>query len=276
MTDKAQLAFGEHLRRLRERAGFSTGKQFAETLGWIASKVSRIENGRTLPADSDLLEWLAAVECPAEETETLRDELRELRLDKANWKRRLRTGHAEPQRYHQGIEQTASTITTVETAMVPGLVQTAEYARAVFQLAADLHNTPHDTEAAVRERIRRQDVLYHPDKTITILITESALLHPIASPAVMMAQIDRLATISELPNVHLGVIPIGAQLPTITLHGYMQIDDLVLVEVNHTEFEVTAPDDLAIYHKITDKLCEAAAKGDTARHLLKTVHSRLT
>ncbi len=56
-VEKRQLEFGETLLRLRVKAGYNTGKDFAEAIGWQASKVSRIENGRTLPALADVEAW---------------------------------------------------------------------------------------------------------------------------------------------------------------------------------------------------------------------------
>lgn len=191
-VEKRQLEFGETLRRLRAGAGHATGKDFAAAIGWQASKVSRIENGRTLPARADLDVWLEAVDAPADLAETVHDEAREIRLDRDSWKRQLRHGHAGRQRIEADAERRATRITSVEFFVVPGLVQTADYARAVFMMAAELHGTPSDADGAVRERIRRQDALYDPDKRVEILVGESALRYPLCPAPVMRTQLDRL------------------------------------------------------------------------------------
>lgn len=269
--EKRQLALGGRLRRLRAEAGFATGKDFARQLGWIASKVSRVEKGRTLPSDADVLAWSSAVGASEKIAKELSEELLELRLARDSWKRQLRTGHAHRQRYNARLEQGARQLTMVEFFLVPGLVQTPEYARAVFEMASDLHQTPEDSDEAVRERVRRQDVLYAPNTQIDILMAEAALRYPICSPPVLRAQIDRLVSLGALPNVRIGVIPLGTTLPTITMHGYVAIDDMVHVEVNHTEISVTEPEDLDLYRRITDRLWTVALEGDEARELLSRV-----
>ncbi|MGH3467816.1 MAG: helix-turn-helix domain-containing protein [Thermocrispum sp.] len=268
-VEKRQLEFGETLLRLRVKAGYTTGKDFAEAIGWQASKVSRIENGRTLPALADVEAWFSAVDAPAEVAEQIRDDMREIRLARDSWKRQLRHGHATRQRIEARAERSAARITSVEMFILPGLVQTAEYARAVFAMSAAQHATPPDTEEAVRERIRRQEVLYDPDKQIEVLVHELALRPPfVGAAAVMRAQLDRMATLGGLTNLRFGVIPIDAVLPTVTMHGYTIHDDTVVVEINHTEVATADPDDLALYRRITDQLWSVAAEGDDARAIL--------
>ena len=199
--EKRQLAFADELRRLREAAGFATGKDFAERLGWLPSKVSRIENGRTVPADSDVIAWVDAIDAPAPVVSRLRDQLRDLRLSRSSWKRQLRAGHEKVQSRFAEREQAAAHIVMVEFYIVPGLVQTAEYARAVFTAAAAKAGTVPDTDAAVLARLRRQNILYDPAKHIDILIAETALLYPISTVATLRGQVDRLISMIGLPKI---------------------------------------------------------------------------
>lgn len=271
MTDKDQLAFGERLRALRVAAGFGTGKEFAERLGWVAPKVSRIENGNQLPADADVVTWLALVGASDDATTEIRDTLRELRLVRSSWKRRLRTGHTSVQQSILEAERAASRLVMLDLYLVPGLVQTAEYARAVFAKFAALHQSPTDAESAVRQRMRRQEVLYEPDKQVEVLVAETALRFPICSRATMRGQIDRLMTLASLETVRLGVIPLGVELPVVPLHGFRMIDDAVFVEVHHTEVITKDPDDVALYNRIVAALWTIAVEGDEARTLLARV-----
>lgn len=271
MVNKQQLAFADMLRQLREAAGFETGRAFAAVLGWQASKVSRIETGVTLPTDADVVAWAAAARATADEAEAVRDQLRDLRLARASWRRRLRVGHTPEQVDLRRREQAATHLVQVEFFLVPGLVQTAEYARAVFASAATLHESASDADAAVAARMRRQDVLYDPAKRVEVLLGESALRYPVAAPAVLAGQLDRLVSVIGLPNVRLGIIPLDTVLPVINLHGYQMLDDEVLVEINHSELTVTDADEVALYRRITDGLWSVAAEGDQARALLVRV-----
>jgi transcriptional regulator with XRE-family HTH domain len=266
--DKRRLQFGDRLRELRKQAGFATGKAFAEHISWVASKVSRLENGQQMPSDADVQAWLAAVNASASEAAAVRDELLELRLEQDSWRRQLRTGHTRRQEYSADIERDARSIIFVEFYLVPGLVQTAEYARAVFTAGAELLQTPRDTEEAVRARMKRQEVLYDPSKQIEILLAEAALRYPISSPTVMAAQLDRLQGLAGIEHVRLGVIPLNTQLSAVPMHGYVIVDDLVLVEVTHTELTAVDPADVALYRRLTAKLWDAAVEGEAARRIL--------
>ncbi|MET7991423.1 helix-turn-helix transcriptional regulator [Amycolatopsis sp. NPDC005232] len=271
MIERQLQIFAGELRRLRVLAGFQTGKEFAEHIGWIASKVSRIENARTLPADDDVDAWLAAVDADEEIAVRLRDELVDLRLERDRWKQQLRHGHSERQHGEAVAERDAARIVSVELFLVNGLVQVPAYARCVFELAAGMHATPADTDDAIRERIQRQDVLYDPGKQIEILIGESAFRYPICAAPVLRAQIDRLLNLIGLDHVRLGIVPIDTLLPTITMHGFTIHDDTVIVEVNHTELTVVEPDDVALYNDIVGRLWEVAAEGERARAVLQDV-----
>ncbi len=273
--EKDQLEFGDTLRHLREQAGFATGKQFAELLGWQPSKISRIETGTTLPSDQDTITWLDNTSASDEAAEQVRDQLRDLRLSKSSWRRRLRAGNTPVQRQIGHAERAATHIVQVEFFLVPGLAQTPDYARAVFLAAAAETDTPMDTDAAVLARMHRQDVLYDPTKRIEMIIAETALAYPVCSPTVLRGQLDRLRGLIGLPTVRLGILPLGTRLPVISMHGFTMLDDQVSIEVNHTEITVTDPIDSAHYQRITDQLWTVAAENDAARAVLDRVASGL-
>ena len=135
----------------------------------------------------------------------------------------------------------------------------------------DLRQTPRDTEEAVRVRMRRQEVLYDPTKQIEILVAEAALRHPICSPTAMIAQIDRLQGLLGIEHLRLGVIPLNVRLAAVPMHGYVIIDDLVLVETTHTELSAAEPADVALCRRLTAALWTAAVEGDSARRILLQV-----
>lgn len=265
--DKNRLEFADELRRLRVAAGMS-GKQLAGKVNWHPSKVSKIENGKQDATDSDVSTWLEAVEAQESVVLRLRDRLREIRIEANAWKRQLRTGHSHRQEYSRGIESDASTIRVFELIVVPGLVQTAEYAREVFITAAEFQNTPRDADEAVRIRLERQHALYDSAKRVELLITEAALQYFVCSPEAMVAQIDRLFAIGSLPAVRFGIIPLGARLPTVPTNGFWIVGDTVLIETVDSEINTDSSSDLVTYHKLMDMLWTVAAEGDEARRIL--------
>lgn len=265
--EKRRLEFADELRRLRVQADLS-GKQLAEAIKWQPSKVSKIENGKQDPTDSDVLAWLEAVNVPESVGEHMRNRLREIRLATNTWKRQLRTGHGSRQEYSKGIESDAATIRVFELMVVPGLVQTAEYAREVFIAAAEFQETPRDTDEAVRIRLERQHALYDSAKHVEMLVTEAALRYFVCSPQAMVAQLDRLLAIHNLPSVRFGIIPLGTRLPAVPTNGFWIVGNTVLIETIDSEINTDSPEDLATYNKLADMLWSVAAEGDNARHIL--------
>lgn len=266
MTDPEQrrAVFGERLRVLREDAGYLTAKEFAHRLGWHPSKVSRVENGRLSITENDVAAWATAAGVP-DAADELKEDLYAVALEENRWKRQLRDGHRTRQQQSQQVERDASLIRVFELAVVPGLVQTAEYARYVFMAGAELHQTPRDTSAAVQARMQRQNVLYDEGKTIELLIAESALRYPVCPPEVMTAQIDRMLALAGLPSVRLGILPLGAQLVAVPMHGFWIVDDQVRVETIDSEMHSRDPKKHALYTRLLDSLWSVAAEGEDAR-----------
>jgi hypothetical protein len=93
-----------------------------------------------------------------------------------------------------------------ESTYVPGLLQTAEYARARFAQSITVFKVRNDINEAVQARIKRQEILYRPDKRFHFVLTEAALRYRLCPPAVMLGQLDRLISLTALPNVRLGII----------------------------------------------------------------------
>lgn len=277
MIDEAQrrrLALGDHLRLIREDHKVS-GKRLAEIIGWAPSKVSRIERNRQPITDSDIVAIAAALKLGAENTEELRDELRAIRLEEARWSKQLTVGHRPLQERVRKAEAARTTLAAFSVLYVHGLAQTAGYARRMFEILADTHETLADTRGAVGARMDRQQVLYDEDRTFEILITEAALRLPTAGPAVMRGQIDRLMTLADLPNLRLGVIPLGTAMPVVIMHDFSIRDGEVLIELGHTEMVTSAAQDVALYRSILDRLWTVAVEGNEARALLGRVAADL-
>lgn len=268
-----RMAFADELRGLRERAGV-TGKEFAAGLGWTNSKVSKIETGKQAVSDTELVAWLDAVDVPAAEVERLRTALRDLRIEQIAWRRQLRTGHRARQDKDAASERDAALIRAVDTAAVPGLLQTPDYARHIFATQVALLDVPDDVEASIRARMERQRILYEPGRRIEILVAEAALRHPVCPPDVLVSQLDRLISAVGLPGVRFGVLPLNRRLPHVVWHGYWIVDARVFVENITGEVRVDDPDEVALYNRLTDRLWSVAAEDDDARQLLTQIASR--
>ncbi|MEU3652929.1 helix-turn-helix transcriptional regulator [Streptomyces sp. NPDC032161] len=263
----ARVVLGARLRELRAEAGLD-GKSLATGLGWQRSKVSRLENGKQTPSAADLTAWADAVGRPDTASE-LKGRLVGLETKYRSWRRQLAGGHRA--RQELAIAQTAATQTIrgVEVATIPGLFQTAEYARHVFEANAEFRQITRDIEDAVRARIRRQEALYEPGKRLRFLIWEGALYARVCPVSVHAAQLDRLVSLIGLDTVELGIIPFGAQLRRTPSHGFWIYDQrLVIVETINTEMWLDDDDSIRLYERAWEWLAESAVYGRQAHRAI--------
>ncbi|MFD8911744.1 helix-turn-helix domain-containing protein [Streptomyces sp. NPDC059575] len=272
----AREALGARLRELRVEAGFD-GKDLAAQLGWQTSKVSRLQNGKQTPTRADLTAWAHACEQAdvEEELQGLCAGL-EMKQRHRSWRRQLAGGHRGRQEI--AVRQTEHTtmIRGLEVSRIPGLFQTPEYARVVFDANAEFHGITPTTEAAVAARMRRQEALYDPEKSFRFLLCEAALYHRSCPADVMAEQLDRLYNLVGQRRVEVGILPFGTQLRRTAPHGFWIYDRrLVIVETISEELWLTGDDALALYERAWEWLAEAAVYGPPARRLIGRARASL-
>ena len=153
----------ERLNGLREAAGL-TGEALAGTLGWSPSKVSKIQNGRQLPTAKDIQAWAGATGHP-EVTDELLALRRQAETINTRWRRRLGEG-GEPtvQQDINELTRNAARIRNAQVTVIPGLLQTPGYARAIFTQVSAVYPAV-DIDAAVEARMRRREILHEEDRT---------------------------------------------------------------------------------------------------------------
>ncbi|MFE6194139.1 helix-turn-helix domain-containing protein [Streptomyces sp. NPDC057838] len=272
----AREALGARLRELRTEAGLE-GKDIAHKLGWQTSKVSRLQNGKQTPTRADLTAWANAVGRPDAEPE-LHGLLAGLDLKQRHrsWRRQLAGGHRGRQEI--AVRQTENTtlLRGLEVSRIPGLFQTPEYARVIFDSNAEFRGIPPTTEAAVETRMRRQEALYDPAKTFRFLVCEAALYHRACPADVMAEQLDRLYNLVGQRRIELGILPFGAQLRRTAPHAFWIYDQrLVIVETISEELWLTGDEDVALYERAWEWLAESAEYGAPARRLIGRARASL-
>lgn len=264
-----------HMRALRVRANL-TGAQLAANLGWSAFKVSRLENGRTLATAGDIEAWATACAAP-EALPQLLDGLAHSSTVRLAWRHRLGGGQEPVQASYNELTAAAATIVMFETAVVPGVLQTADYATAVLQdVTANHGQDVADLDQAVAVRLQRGQLLYDPAKTFDLIVTEAVLLGSPAPPPAMIAQLDRLLNALDLSNVTLRVLPARAGVPFVPLNSFeIYDDDLVIVEsIAGEEYHRGNEADAATYRRALERLRAAAVTGDEARALIQAAIER--
>ena len=264
----------EKLLRMRKAAGL-TGEQLAQALGWGEktgrTKVSKIENGKQLPSTEDIRGW-AEVTGQPEQVPDLLDLLEDVQTVHTRWRRRLRGGQVSIQEDIGRRTQAAKRIRNVEVTMIPGLLQTAGYARGIITAAALIYGTT-DVDATVAARLNRQAVLYDQSKTFEFIITEAVLRLLPCPPQVMAGQLDRLMSM-DLPNVTLGIIPFGTELPVVPFNSFLLLDDDLTIETWSGKDE-DAGDESDVHRRIFDLLMPEARIGEEARRLIATAAEAL-
>lgn len=263
---------GALLRDLRTGAGL-TGEELGARCGWTQSKVSKIETGRTVPHVADVEAWTRATEAPDDIRAELVERAEAVLTEVSIWRTELQEGLAAKQRQVGQLEAAASRIRVFEPSVIPGLLQTAEYARQLFAL--DPATERHDIPAAVTARLERQVALYDGTKRCEFVLSEGALRWRPGPPNLLLAQLGRLASLSTLPNVDIGVIPFNITATTLHPETFTILgnDDepLVLVETATAELAVRDPRDIDAYVKLFGRLREQALFGDTLRTFLDSV-----
>jgi len=267
---EARTALGNRLRELRQQAG-QTGKQLAESLSWQPSKVSKIENGKQTPSAEDIEDWTRVTNSTVQATALLAS-LRTLETQHAEWQSILKGGIRPRQNALAEQDQKTRFFRVFEATVIPGLLQTSEYARARFAESIRVFKLPNDINEAVEARMKRQNIFYRPDKRFHFVLTEAALRFRLCSPEVMLGQLDRLMSLSALPNVKLGIIGFETQYTAAPWHGFwLYDDDKVLVETFSAGLNLAQPQEIDLYSTVFEELASVASYGRSARGIINRV-----
>lgn len=173
---------------------------------WSRSKLQRVETRSYAPQPAEVEHLAAVYEVPADETATLVRMAREAR-QKGWWQ-----SSALPKPYQMmvGLEQAATMMRQFELALVPGLLQTSDYARTLMTTIAP--TTPIEVlENRVAARMIRQHVLTGDDPlTYEVILSEAVLRCPVGGDRVMRGQLERLLELTSQPNITVQVVPFAA------------------------------------------------------------------
>ena len=239
--------------------------------------MSRVENGQAVPSLPQVAAWAEAAGGP-EDVQAVLAALTEAALNEVDsWRTRFDAGFAfDAAGHRREVEAAAGLVTYFQPSLVPGLLQTAEYARRVFEIT-DVKGWG-DHAAAVATRIERQQALYQPGKRFEFLITEAALRLRVGPAHVVRGQVDRITTVMSLDTVDIGVLPLNAKTEVIPWCGFNLYDDLtddrpafVTVELPHAWLTVSDPADVGIYQQQLAAIRQAALHGTNARQLLDDI-----
>ncbi|MFD0317052.1 helix-turn-helix domain-containing protein [Streptomyces flavalbus] len=212
---RADLA--ETLKTLRKRTGI-TQTRLAQRCAMSQTKISNIEGAKLTPTLVDVELILRALDAPPDLVSRVAALARNANSEWQDaWSQR-RTGLEKKQNELAGFEQSSTEFRYFLLSMVTGLLATPDYVK------ASLAHIPGDHSKAIAKKLERQSVLYDTSKRFTFILTEQAVRWPFLPPAAMAMQVDRLVSLSLLPNVQLGVIPLDGHMPTAPLNTFTIYD----------------------------------------------------
>ena len=266
------------LRRLRADAGLSI-EDVAGKLKWPGSKVSRIENRQVGVSPRDLRKLLDLYDV---EDQLYRDELLELgrRATERGWWQSY-SGVVVPRLYADliGLEAEAATIRSYEPELIPGLLQTPDYARAVIR-AGRPADTSGEIDRRVEVRLERQEVLIRtdpPPPKVSIVLNEGVLARRVGGPEVMRAQIEHLMRERDRANITIQILPFSAgehpaMLGPFYLLTFIDPADTGVVNVEDVTgaHVLEKPDEIRAYEQVWDAIQAKAVSPADSRAIMRT------
>ncbi len=211
---------GRHLRDLRNRAGL-TARAAAQALEWSEAKLWRIETGQTSLRGLDVEAMCRMYGAPTTLAERLTVLARETKA--RGWWQSYTDVIPEGFDLYLGLEDSAARLCSYAAELVPGILRTEDYARAV--LGPDLRSEE-ELDRRVRACVARQAVLTRPTAapSLRVAFGEAVLRRPVGGGRVMAGQLDRLLEVAHYPNVAIRVVPFAAG-----LHAGLQCGPFVMM-----------------------------------------------
>ncbi|MCW2913642.1 MAG: putative transcriptional regulator, family [Actinomycetia bacterium] len=196
------------LNRLRSASGLSRA-QVAERIGSTDTTIWRYETGLTMPRPSDVGALLEAYGVSG----AARDDLIQLAKDarKRGWWHRHRETLKPGFDSYIGLESEASVVRTYQSQVVPGLLQTERYARAIIE-ATGMTSSAAEISEKVSVRMARQELIARSEDPVRLVavLDEAVVRRQVGGPEVMAEQLSKLIDLGKLPNVEIRVMPFGS------------------------------------------------------------------
>lgn len=262
----AERALNERLAGIRRRTELS-GEQFGKRLGCSGTKVSRVETGKVRPSEADVVKWCEAGGVP-EQAESVIAQLQNLDTEYMSQSRLDQLGLLQFQHFLAAKERATSLFRIFEISIIPGFVQTPEY---VVELDSRtvLRNLSKELAQATQLRIERSRIIDDRSKNFHFLFPEVLFYNPLCSIDTLEGQIAHLSAVTHRPNVHLGIIPCGAMLPTLAQQGFWIYDDSTVSTGSLAAFiNINDAECVKSYLRVFAALDSVAAYGARARELL--------
>ncbi len=264
-VQRAREQLAERLRDIRLDAHL-TARALSAAAGWHEAKTSRIESAKKAPSQDDIRTWCRV--CGAERAvPDLIAASRSADSMYTEWRRLQPAGMRRDQENRLPLHERTKVLKAYVGTVVPGFLQTPEYATALLSAIRDFHGTPDDVADAVAVRMQRKRLLQSDNHKYVAILEEAVLRQVIGDAGVMAGQLSYLLEATLLPALSLGVIPFAVTgRPVWPLEAFTIFDDTrVYVELLSAQVIVTTPSEIVLYARAFEKLSGLAVYGDEAR-----------
>jgi transcriptional regulator with XRE-family HTH domain len=267
------------LKRLREKTGM-TQEDVAGQLDWHPTKIMRIETGRTAPHPNDVRVMLGLYK--VDDSDTLASLLK-LAKDarQRGWWYSYKDVLISRFELFLGLESEADTIRDFELTMIPGLLQTSDYARELMRGLMTFDAT--EIERFVELRMARQQILARPDAPqLWAILDEAAIHRVVGGPAVMRAQLLHLADTAAGGQITVQVLPYGAgphpgQSGPFIILGFAELTEpeVVYMETVGGNLYVDKPEEVRLFTTAFDQLRAVALSPAQSAAMLHSLAGEL-
>jgi transcriptional regulator with XRE-family HTH domain len=265
---------------LRTKAGL-TLDDVAEQMTCSTSKISRLETGKGIPKLPDVRELMRIYNVTSEpEREMLLRLVRDGR--EHGWWEPLTEG-VTPERFvmdapsrYPALETEASAIRSFDIAVLNGLLQSPDYARAMMRGLFTRHSNS-ELDRLVELRARRQQALFATEQPLRLdaVLDEAVLRRVVGTPALMAAQLGLILERAQLPNVTVMVLPFDAGFHRAHIGSFVLMEfpaetgaDVVYVEGHAGESYLENRPDVERYRAILEDVISRALSPEASRQLI--------
>ncbi|WND32908.1 helix-turn-helix transcriptional regulator (plasmid) [Streptomyces sp. BB1-1-1] len=274
----AARLLGEALRQARKERNLAL-RDVAPVIRGSVSKLSRLERGESPPKDRDVRDLVAHYRLAGDRVHEIEALLQQAK-DNAwwqqysdvtpNWLKRL-----------IGLEAGATRIYCYENHVVPGLLQTMEYTRALVTNGLPGAG-PEEVERRVRLRLERQRIIRSPQRPdIIAMLDEGILLRPVGGPAVMSRQLDHLIQLSDQGRINIRVVPFDRSASAAPSYPITHLtfgdggpSELVYVELIDSAMYLSRTAEIEQYRLVLLNLAKASARRKDSRAMLEQARDR--
>lgn len=265
------------LRKTRDQSGLQV-TEAARRLGWQASQLSRIENRQSGVTAPDLRKLLDLYEVTDEGYRSYLADLAR-RVNERGWWQKYAGLIGSEYADLIGLEGEARAIRGYEQELVPGLLQTPDYARAAIRVGRPTETTE-EIGRRVEIRMERQEILVRSDPVpprFNVVLSEAVLRRPVGGNEVMRAQIEYLMRPRDRANVTVQVLPFNAgvhpsMVGPFSVMTFNDPDDLGVVNIEFATGSVFLedPGELRVYEEVWSALQASALSADDSQAFLKS------